>query len=388
MSRGFLIAFLLSFGPTVANSFARFAYALVLPQMRSDLALDWSQAGGLNTANAIGYLAGAMLARVLVGRTGNRVLFIAGMLITAVALLATGLTRDLASLSLARLVCGIGGAWVFICGGALSGNVFAGQPQRATTTIAIFFAGGGFGLILCGIALPLMMQAMGDTSWPLAWQAMGVISLLMAAASSWAALRIDEPSASSGAASWHLRDFVPQMIAYMCFGLGYIGYMTFVIAWVRENGGGTSVVIALWCTLGAATLLAPMVWAGPCERWRGGRPLSAVMAILSVGAALPMLSVHPVVMLLSAALFGVTMFSAPSAVSSLIKHGVPKQAWGAAMATFTIAFGLSQIAGPIATGWVADHFGSLRPGLTASALILALGAAIALWQRDPPRALS
>jgi MFS family permease len=111
------------------------------------------------------------------------------------------------------------------------------------------------------------------------------------------------------------------------------------------------------------------------------------MAILSVGAALPMLSVHPVVMLLSAALFGVTMFSAPSAVSSLIKHGVPKQAWGAAMATFTIAFGLSQIAGPIATGWVADHFGSLRPGLTASALILALGAAIALWQRDPPRAL-
>ena len=387
MSRGFLIAFLLSFGPTVANSFARFAYALVLPQMRSDLALDWSQAGGLNTANAIGYLAGAMLARVLVGRTGNRVLFIAGMLITAVALLATGLTRDLASLSLARLVCGIGGAWVFICGGALSGNVFAGQPQRATTTIAIFFAGGGFGLILCGIALPLMMQALGDTSWPLAWQAMGVISLLMAAASSWAALRIDEPSASSGAASWHLRDFIPQMLAYMCFGLGYIGYMTFVIAWVRENGGGTSVVIVLWCTLGAATLLAPMVWAGPCERWRGGRPLSAVMAILSVGAALPMLSVHPVVMLLSAALFGVTMFSAPSAVSSLIKHGVPKQAWGAAMATFTIAFGLSQIAGPIATGWVADHFGSLRPGLTASALILALGAAIALWQRDPPRAL-
>jgi predicted MFS family arabinose efflux permease len=387
MSRGFLIAFLLSFGPTVANSFARFAYALVLPQMRSDLALDWSQAGGLNTANAIGYLAGAMLARVLVGRTGNRLLFIAGMLITAVALLATGLTRDLTGLSLARLVSGIGGAWVFICGGALSGNVFAGQPQRATTTIAIFFAGGGFGLILCGIALPLMMQALGDTSWPLAWQAMGVISLLMAAASSWAALRIDEPSASSGAASWQLRDFVPQMLAYMCFGLGYIGYMTFVIAWVRENGGGTSVVIALWCTLGAATLLAPMVWAGPCERWRGGRPLSAVMAILSVGAALPMFSVHPAAMLLSAALFGVTMFSAPSAVSSLIKHGVPKQAWGTAMATFTIAFGLSQIAGPIATGWVADHFGSLRPGLTASALILALGAAIALWQRDPPRAL-
>jgi MFS family permease len=77
------------------------------------------------------------------------------------------------------------------------------------------------------------------------------------------------------------------------------------------------------------------------------------------------------------------MFSAPSAISSLIKHGVPKPAWGSAMATFTIAFAASQIAGPVATGWVADRFGSLRPGLTVSALILALGALLALAQGDP-----
>ena len=119
MARGYLIAFLLSFGPTVSNSFARFAYALVLPAMRNDLALDWSQAGALNTANAFGYLAGALLARMWVGRTGNRPLFNAGMVITGLALLATGLTRDLNALALARVVSGIGGAWVFICGGAV-----------------------------------------------------------------------------------------------------------------------------------------------------------------------------------------------------------------------------------------------------------------------------
>lgn len=388
MARGFLLAFLLSFGPTVSNSFARFAYALVLPAMRADLALDWSQAGGLNTANAFGYLAGALLARGLVGRLGNRTLFMSGMVVTALALLGTGLTRDMTGLSLARIVSGIGGAWVFICGGALSGNVFPGQPQRATTTIAVFFAGGGFGLIVCGIALPLLLQARGDAAWPLAWQAMGWLSLLMAAASSWAAWHIEEPGAAPGLqvpgeAAWRLRDFVPQMLAYVCFGLGYIGYMTFVIAWVRSNGGSTGLVIAVWCLLGLATLVAPMVWAGPCERWRGGRPLAAVMAVLAVGAGLPMVSVQPMVMLVSAALFGVAMFSAPSAISSLIKHLLPKPAWGAAMATFTIAFGASQIAGPMATGWVADRFGSLRPGLIVSAVILALGAVLALAQRDP-----
>ena len=383
MARGYLIAFLLSFGPTVSNSFARFAYALVLPPMRADLGLDWSGAGWLNTANAIGYLAGAVLARLWVARAGNRALFAAGMAITALALLATGLVREPGPLALARIASGVGGAWVFVCGGALSGNVFPGRPERATTTIAIFFAGGGTGLIACGIAIPLLLEARGDAAWPLAWQAMGAASLALAAASSWAAWRIEEPNASAGSAEWRLAPFLPQFLSYVCFGVGYIGYMTFVIAWVRGNGAGTGAVIALWTVLGAATLAAPAVWAGPCERWRGGRPLAAVMAVLATGAILPMLSVEPAMLLASAALFGVAMFSAPSAVSSLIKHLLPKPAWGSAMATFTIAFAASQIAGPVATGWIADRFGSLRPGLVASAAVILLGAGLALAQRDP-----
>jgi MFS family permease len=383
MRRGLLIAFLLSFGPTVSNSFARFAYALVLPAMRTDLALDWSSAGWLNTANAIGYLGGALLARVLVRRTGNRVLFAVGMVVTAVALAATGLFRDVGALTVMRGLSGVGGAMIFVCGGALSGNVFPGQPARATTTIAIYFAGGGIGLMLCGVAVPLLLEAYGDTAWPLAWQAMGVASLAMAAAATWAAWNIEEPGAAPGSADWRLAPFLPQFLAYVCFGLGYIGYMTFVIAWMRVNGAGTGMVIAVWTVLGAATLAAPAVWAGPCERWRGGRPLAAVMAVLSAGAMLPMASLHPAALLASATLFGLAMFSAPSAVSSLIKHLLPKPAWGSAMATFTIAFAASTIVGPVATGWVADRFGSLRPGLTASAAVLLLGALLALAQRDP-----
>lgn len=382
MVRALLIAVLLSFGPTVSNSFARFAYALVLPAMRDDLQLSYAQAGWLNTANAIGYLAGAMLTWALVRRTGNRLLFSAGMVLTAGALLATGMTEDLALLSTARILAGVGGAMVFISGGVLSGNILPGRPELATMTILVYFAGAGIGLMLCGVAIPLLLDARGSEAWPLAWLAMGWTSAAMTIATVWAAMRIEEPQAGPGSASWPSAEFLPQLGAYICFGVGYIAYMTFVIAWMRDNGSGTAQVIAVWFVLGLATLVAPAVWTRPCARWPGGRPLAAVMAILATGAMLPAVSAAPLPMVGSAALFGIAGFSAPSAIGAFVRKALPKQAWGSAMAGFTTAFAASQIAGPILTGMVADRFGSLRPGLIASALVLLLGAVIALGQKE------
>jgi MFS family permease len=236
--------------------------------------------------------------------------------------------------------------------------------------------------MLSGVAIPLLLEAHGDEAWPLAWQAMGWTSVAMTVASVWAATRIEEPQSADGSTSWPLAAFGPQFVAYICFGIGYIAYMTFVIAWMRDNGSSTAQVIAVWFVLGLATLAAPAVWTRPCGRWPGGRPLAAVLAVLSAGAMLPVVSVAPVSMLASAALFGLAGFSAPSAIGAFIRKALPKPAWGSAIATFTIAFAAAQIAGPVVTGWIADRFGSLRPGLMASALILTVGALIALGQRD------
>lgn len=382
LARGLLVAFLLSFGPAVSNSFSRFAYALILPAMRSDLEWSYSQAGSINTVNALGYLVGALLTRALVARLGNRMLYAWGMVITSVAIAATGFVRDFDALMTVRVLAGVGGAAVFICGGALSGNIFPQRPQLATTTIAIYFAGGGLGLMLSGVALPLLLEARGSASWPLAWRGMGYASLLLTVAAAWAAWRIAEPGRMPGEARWALRPFAAELASYALFALGYIGYMTFVIAWMRVNGASTASVIAVWFVLGLATLLAPLVWRKPAQHWPGGRPLAAVMAVLTAGAALPLVSTHPAAMLLSAALFGLAMFSAPSSIGSFIKRALPSPAWGSAIATFTAVFAAGQIAGPVAIGWLADRSGSLQVGLAASAAVLAVGAALALAQRD------
>ena len=52
------------------------------------------------------------------------------------------------------------------------------------------------------------------------------------------------------------------------------------------------------------------------------------------------------------------------------------------MAVFTILFAIGQIVGPTVTGWLADLYGSLRPGLALSAAVLLAGAVVALRQKD------
>ena len=53
---------ILSLAPTIGLGIGRFAYALVLPDMRDSLGWSYSAAGFMNTINAAGYLAGALLA--------------------------------------------------------------------------------------------------------------------------------------------------------------------------------------------------------------------------------------------------------------------------------------------------------------------------------------
>ena len=61
---------ILSLAPTVGLGIGRFAYSLVLPDMRDTLGWSYSAAGFMNTINAAGYLAGALVAARLIKRFG------------------------------------------------------------------------------------------------------------------------------------------------------------------------------------------------------------------------------------------------------------------------------------------------------------------------------
>ena len=74
-ARPWLVLFGLCLGVCVTNGFARLAYGLILPAMKPDLGWTYAQAGWLNTANALGYIGGAVLTMALIGRISPAHLF-------------------------------------------------------------------------------------------------------------------------------------------------------------------------------------------------------------------------------------------------------------------------------------------------------------------------
>lgn len=380
--RRFWVIAALSLGPAVSNSFARFAYALVLPAMRSELHWSYAQAGWLNTANALGYFAGALFTARYVSRLGNRRLFCIGMFVTAAALVGTGLTTLFVPMLGLRMLAGVTGAMVFICGGVLASNSFPDRPALSSAAIALYFGGAGVGILLSGAGIPWLLEARGEHAWPQAWLAMGIVSVLFAGLATMAALRIQEPSSGARRNPWQPREYCPALASYFLFGVGYIAYMTFVIAWMKVHGASAWEVALTWGTLGVFTMLAPMAWQVALSRWRASRTLAAALAVVSLGAALPLASTSLFAMLLSAALFGSGMFTAPSAVTALVKSSLPKATWGAAVAVFTAVFAIGQAIGPVLTGWLADATDSLYTGLAGSVLVLILAGAVAIGQRS------
>lgn len=393
------VALALSLGPAVTLGLVRFAYALLLPAMREDLSWSYALAGGINTANAAGYLAGALLAAPVMGRLGVRRSFVAALLVAALTLLASGLPTAYAAHVVLRVAAGVAGAVAFVSGGVLAAHAAHATPGEeggpsAPTVLGLYYGGGGLGILVSGLAVPALLEfgPTGLAAWRLGWVCVGVlalVSLLVAGSAAGSVARRLPASDATGAGDgsegvpdssvWRL---APALVAYFLFGGGYIAYMTFVVAFLVDVGAGALQVTVFWALLGAAAVASAPLWGPVMEGLGGGRPLAALLAVVAVGSILPLVREGPVAAFASAILFGGSFLSVVTATTALVRRSLPARSWPRGIAAFTILFAAGQCAGPVLSGVVSDSYGGLRTGLGLSAGVLVLGAVVALSQRD------
>lgn len=376
-----MIAFL-ALAPAVALGVARFAYALVLPDMRADLGWSYAEAGWMNGVNAIGYLLGALAAARVVAALGGWATIAWGCGTCVLALGLCALVRDFTALSVARFLAGAGGALAFVGGGFLAAAIAQRHMTKGAFLLGLFYAGPGLGILLSGVGVPAILEAGGAGSWPLAWAFLAALSALFTAGL-WQVRAGGEGARSNVHRRAPLKPMALFLAGYFCFGCGYIAYMTFMIAWVRDLGQGAGFQALFWSVIGLGVMVSPWLWSGRVSRLPGGRTFAALSMILVAGAVLPLLSGAVPVLLLSAVLFGCAFFGVVGSTTAFVRRYVAHDAWASGIGAMTVAFSAGQILGPIGTGFLTDLMGGLASGLWASAGFLALGAILAACQGNP-----
>src|SRR6185369_12984107 len=105
---------ILSLAPTIGLGIGRFAYSLVLPDMRDSLGWSYSAAGFMNTINAAGYLAGALVASRLIKGFGLVASVRWSTLACVLSVALCAVSGNFLVLSFARLLAGVAAAIGFV----------------------------------------------------------------------------------------------------------------------------------------------------------------------------------------------------------------------------------------------------------------------------------
>jgi predicted MFS family arabinose efflux permease len=371
---------ILSLAPIIGLGIGRFAYSLVLPDMRDSLGWSYSAAGFMNTINAAGYLAGALVASRYIKRFGLLAVVRWGTLAAVASLALCALSGNFVILSFARLLAGVGAACGFVGGAALAATIAQSRPERANFLLSLFYAGPGFGILSSGLIAPFVLQGFGPGSWWIVWWAMTLLTAILIIPLLLAPIDSHAGIADATPVKFAIRPVLIYLIGYFLFGAGYIAYMTFMIAYVRDAGGGAAAQSAFWCLIGVSAFVTPWVWRRVLALDRGGVSTAIILGVNAVGAALPLFGHSTAWLAASALVFGVSFFALVGSTTAFVRFNYPPATWPTAIAAMTIAFGVGQTLGPFATGAIIDVMGSLSYALNAGAAMLVAGAILAAFQ--------
>lgn len=379
---------------------ARFGYTMVLPAMQAGLGLDNAGAGGLATANLVGYLALSVIGGALATRFGPRIVIAAGLALAAICMLLTGLAESFVPAAIWRALTGVGSGASNVPVMGLMAAWFARRRRGLAAGVAV--TGSSFALILLGPLVPRLLVAYGEDGWRVCWFFFGGVTLGVAVLA-YVVLR-DRPAAvgllplgatseeDAGAvgkaglhwgnvyrswAIWHLG------LIYVAFGFSYIIYVTFFTKYLITEGGYTQAEAGrLFMLVGWFSLLCGLIWGSVSDAIGRKGALIIVYLIHAVAFSLFALWPAPIGFTLSAILFGLSAWSIPAIVAATCGDLLGARLAPAGLGFVTLFFGIGQAAAPGVAGMVADAAQSFAPALLLAAGVALLGAVGSLLLRS------
>lgn len=370
-----------------ALGIGRFVYTPILPPMAEALALSKVEAGLLASSNFIGYLAGALAAAMPWFKARPRRALLGFLSLSGVTTAAMAVPDRLPLFMALRGIGGLASAYVLVLSSTLVLERLAHAGRSGLASV--HFAGVGIGITAS--ALITWGLSAADFGWRTMWLVSGLVTL---AAVALAAALIPEggtrATASSGTPSRlegrvdgrvDRRALAGLSLAYGLFGFGYIITITFIVVIVRGSAVAMAYEPVFWLVIGIAASPSVAIWGALARRLGVTRAYALASLVLAAGVMASVASTATWTLLLASALVGATFMGVTSLgiMGARAFAGADAGRW---IAIATAAFGVGQIAGPIAAGYGYDMTGSFFLPSALAAAALCAGAVLAYGLPD------
>jgi predicted MFS family arabinose efflux permease len=365
----------------VGIGLARFAYTPLLPAIIGSSWFSASTAAYLGAANLAGYLAGALIARPLAARFASASILRGMMTVATLAFFACSMPVSFTWFFIWRLLSGIaGGAIMVLAATTILPHIEANRRGLAGGAI---FAGVGLGIAASGTLVPLLLHQ----GLLQAWIGLGVLSLVLTliAWGGWPSSHARHATPHAEGHQRHVRVQRSLRAVYVEYALnaaGLVPHMIFLVDFIaRGLRQGLDVGANYWVIFGLGAVIGPVLSGQLADR-AGFRPaLRLAFLIEVVAVALPAVSPHPVLLIVSSAIVGAFTPGVVPLVLGRVQELLPHDAAAqrAAWSSATTSFALLQAAGAYGLSFIFQKTGNYEvlfgvgSAMMAAALAIDLG---------------
>ncbi|MGA2315372.1 MAG: MFS transporter [Thermodesulfobacteriota bacterium] len=356
--------------------FGRFAYPMLIPNMRGSLGFNYIEMGLLSGAIMLGYLLFSLIGGILATRFGPKRIVIISLLCSALSMFSISRLSGLLPLLFFSFAMGAGGAGAHISMTTLPMAWFG--ERRLGRALGVVTGGTGLGIIVTGLLLPYLLFNLGKEAWRQCWLLLALITFLVVVIG-WILLRgkPNQMSLLPSGPDGDEKSILSQdnknglslkaiFIIYFIFGFAYNIYATYFVAYmVEEIRLSEKTAGNIWALFGWMCMGSGLIWGFISDHLGRRKALLWNNGIISLSVLLPLLLHQSFILGLSAFLFGVTFLGTVTVIAAAVGDQVVEKR-ASVYGLVTLIHGIGQFLGTISGGYLKDLTGSFQLTLIVS----------------------
>lgn len=381
-----------TFTALVVIVFARLAYGLILPTMRTELGLSYRAAGNLGTITALGYFLFILPGGVAATRWGARNTVVGGLLLVTLGFIGLAIADSYIPIVALMFALGVGTAYAFA---PMLSLLVTWYPERRGLMIGYMTSGIGAGLFLVGLLVPWLIELFGAIGWRVCW---GVFAAVAIAAAVLVLLGAKDPPAVDDAGRQALPPADRRRIyrnpriltiaaVYGIIGVSYIVQAIFMVSFAQASGIASTTTGWLFSMSGLLSVICAPFWGSLSDRWGRGNTLLLTMSLVTVAMAVPLVSPTLPAFFAHFLLFGCSVNGSFTMVQAASTDQVAPRFIPVAFSFATLFFAGGQFIGPAIAGWLIEA-GGFRMALGFTCCTLLLGTYLSQRVRAFPKGLA